>query len=71
MQPERPLIAITMGDPAGIGPEICLRAASDAGALKVSGTLIVGDADLLKCVGRRCHLGPSHRTHFRRSWNDF
>ena len=28
---QRPILASTMGDPAGIGPEICVRAALDVG----------------------------------------
>ncbi len=60
MQPERPLIAMTMGDPAGIGPEICLRAAFDPAALRVCVPVIVGDAALLERVGRRCGLPVPH-----------
>ena len=31
---KRPLIAITMGDPAGVGPEICLRLLVNAAVLE-------------------------------------
>ena len=46
----KPIIAITMGDPAGVGPEISLRALIEPGVLDQCIPLIVGDADIL----RRC-----------------
>src|SRR5262245_52769792 len=39
----RPIIAITMGDPAGIGPEIILKALADPVIGKVARPLILGD----------------------------
>lgn len=39
----RPLIAITMGDPAGIGPEIAVKAAAHPQVLKICRPLIIGD----------------------------
>ncbi len=46
----RPVIAITCGEPAGIGPEISLRAAWELRA-EVNGVLI-GDAALLSLIAR-------------------
>ena len=46
-------IALTTGEPAGIGPEIALRAAAQT---DVPVTL-VGDAPLLEAVARACGLG--------------
>src|SRR5262245_17834018 len=40
MQPWRPRIALTVGDPAGIGPEIVARAADDDRVQAVCDTLI-------------------------------
>jgi len=49
----RPLIAITMGDPAGIGPEIILKALA-AGALpKKTRCVVIGDRGVLEKTGRR------------------
>ncbi|PKO94564.1 MAG: 4-hydroxythreonine-4-phosphate dehydrogenase PdxA [Betaproteobacteria bacterium HGW-Betaproteobacteria-10] len=48
----RPVIAVTSGEPAGIGPEICLRLAAFPGAAKV---VVLGDRDLL--AERACLLG--------------
>jgi 4-hydroxythreonine-4-phosphate dehydrogenase len=43
-----PLIAITMGDPAGIGPEILLKTLKREEIYRVCRPLVVGDADLLR-----------------------
>lgn len=39
----KPLVAMTMGDPAGIGPEICLLAALDPAVKNTVNTVIIGD----------------------------
>ena len=43
----RPLLAITMGDPAGVGPEIILKALSHPEVYERSRPLIVGDERIL------------------------
>jgi 4-hydroxythreonine-4-phosphate dehydrogenase len=48
-----PIIAITMGDPAGIGPEIILKALSDPVIKRVARPLILGDWGVLERAGRR------------------
>jgi 4-hydroxythreonine-4-phosphate dehydrogenase len=40
-----PVIALTTGEPAGIGPEISLRAAAEAGAARV---VLIGDETLIR-----------------------
>lgn len=45
---EHPVIAVTMGDPAGIGPEICLRAATDERVRSRCRPVIVGSYAVLK-----------------------
>ena len=42
-----PRIAITMGDPAGVGPEICLRALASREAAEVCIPIVFGDAAIL------------------------
>ncbi len=42
-----PLLGITMGDPGGIGPEICAKALSDAGIYSVCRPIIIGDASVM------------------------
>lgn len=48
-----PLIAITMGDPAGIGPELCLRACESESVRVGARPLILGDRSVLKQVASR------------------
>ena len=54
---QKPLIAITMGDPAGIGPEIILKALDDPRVEKACRLLIFGDRQILESTARR--LGKS------------
>ncbi len=42
-----PLLGITMGDPGGIGPEVCAKALGDAGIYSVCRPIIVGDAAVM------------------------
>lgn len=44
---ERPIIAITMGDPAGIGPEVTVKALAREEIWECCRPLVVGDAELL------------------------
>jgi len=46
----RPRIAITMGDPAGVGPEIIVKMFQDRSVYNFSCPLIVGDATFLNEV---------------------
>ena len=43
----RPILGITMGDPAGCGPEITVRALSDATVYQRCRPLVIGD---IKCI---------------------
>lgn len=45
---ERPVIGITMGDPAGIGPEITIKALGDHELYERCRPLVVGDASVLE-----------------------
>lgn len=58
----KPVIAITMGDPAGIGPEVVLKALSDAGIKESARFLIFGDSNILhreaKNLGLKITLIP-------------
>ena len=51
---ERPLIAVTMGDPAGIGPEIALKALEDQGVVAASRPLVIGDWGVMKQTAKSC-----------------
>lgn len=52
----RPKIAIAIGDPAGIGPEIALKAALDARVLQICEPILVGDAQALAWHAKACHI---------------
>ena len=55
-QQSKPEIAVTMGDPAGIGPEICIKAVNDPRVLELCHPVIFGDADILAQVAEACQL---------------
>src|SRR5580704_11037052 len=55
-----PRIAVTMGDPAGIGPEICLRLLNDDGIAGECVPIIFGDAGVLRRVAQK--LGLAFKT---------
>ena len=54
MEKELPRIAITIGDPAGVGPELALRAAADHELNRLCTPLIFGDEELLIRVADAC-----------------
>jgi len=58
----RPLLALTMGDPAGIGPEICLRALGNAEISKVCCLVLFGDAGVLRRVASQTNQELSAET---------
>jgi 4-hydroxythreonine-4-phosphate dehydrogenase len=45
---QRPLIAVTMGDPAGIGPEVVLKALADETVMAACRPLVIGDRGVLE-----------------------
>src|SRR6267143_3520129 len=51
-----PRIAITMGDPAGIGPEVVLKAVAEEEIRSVCIPVIIGDAQLLAHTARTLDL---------------
>ncbi|MET0970229.1 MAG: 4-hydroxythreonine-4-phosphate dehydrogenase PdxA [Tardiphaga sp.] len=48
----RPTIAITMGDPAGIGPEVIMKALAVPAAQAMCNALVIGDAGRLRQAGK-------------------
>ncbi|HXT78843.1 MAG TPA: 4-hydroxythreonine-4-phosphate dehydrogenase PdxA [Acetobacteraceae bacterium] len=53
---QRPILAATMGDPAGIGPEICVRALLSDDVRDVSRSFVIGDARVLARALTACGL---------------
>jgi 4-hydroxy-L-threonine phosphate dehydrogenase PdxA len=55
----KPVLGLTMGDPAGIGPEICLRALQEPSVLKRCVPIVFGDAGVLERVSKKgSHISP-------------
>src|ERR687894_139757 len=48
---ERPLVGVTLGDPAGIGPEIVLEALAEPDVYGVARPLVLGDRLALERAG--------------------
>ena len=55
----KPIIALTMGDPAGVGPELCLRVLSHPETLRQCHPVVFGDAEVLRRVGKATGLALS------------
>jgi 4-phospho-D-threonate 3-dehydrogenase / 4-phospho-D-erythronate 3-dehydrogenase len=53
-----PTVAISMGDPAGIGPEVVIKALADKGISCLARWIIVGDESVLTFFGRMTGLVP-------------
>jgi 4-hydroxythreonine-4-phosphate dehydrogenase len=65
----RPRIAVTMGDPAGIGPEVCLRLLHEPSVLEMCVPIVFGDADVLTRVAEACRIPcPSYTVIDSASW---
>jgi len=56
-----PVVALTLGDPAGIGPEIVARTLVDPALLGVARPVAVGDAAALRRGARACGLDLTMR----------
>lgn len=61
MSKHLPRIAVTMGDPAGIGPELCLRLLANAELAESCTPLVFGDAAVLKQAAMSCRLPQPDR----------
>jgi 4-hydroxythreonine-4-phosphate dehydrogenase len=53
---KRPLVGITMGDPAGVGPELCLRILKNRRVLRQCVPIVFGDASVLKRAAKACRI---------------
>ncbi len=54
----KPIVAVTMGDPAGVGPEVVLKALAHPAVRRSCYPLIVGDVELLQRTRRGCKYCP-------------
>lgn len=58
MKSARPILGLTMGDPAGIGPEICLRALREPAVLERCVPVLFGDVTVLSRVAQMAEIAP-------------
>ncbi len=57
----KPRIAITMGDPAGVGPEVCLQLLANPEIREFATPIVFGDAKLLqRCATQTGLSSPDH-----------
>jgi len=67
---QRPKIAITMGDPAGVGPEICLLALTNPDISAVCIPIVFGDAAILERAAHEIGLEPPENVIPLGSWSE-
>ncbi len=60
-----PIVAITMGDAAGVGPEVIVKALAGAATKLPFRPLVVGDAARLSQAVTLCRRGPADQPHPR------
>src|SRR5467141_166161 len=65
----RPVICLTMGDPAGIGPELCLRALREASVLDSCVPVLFGNAGVLKRLAEAGLPVPECRVVSAAEWD--
>jgi 4-hydroxythreonine-4-phosphate dehydrogenase len=56
-----PKIAVTMGDPAGVGPEVCLHLLHGAEIARLCTPVVFGDAAVLEQAAAQCRLAKPGR----------
>jgi 4-hydroxythreonine-4-phosphate dehydrogenase len=54
-----PILGITMGDGAGVGPEIIVKALHDPGLAQIGRCVVIGDPARLAQAARICGLSPA------------
>lgn len=52
-KPEKPIIGITMGDPAGIGPEVVVKAVTDREVKRACHPLVIGSGEVISAAAKR------------------
>ena len=67
----KPTVALFMGDPAGIGPELVARLLADGSAAKQANILVIGSRSVLQEAAQACNIslalaaGPAAAAHGR------
>ena len=65
-----PRIAVTMGDPAGVGPELCLRLLANPEMRRICIPIVYGDFSILSRVAEVCSLPTPERRVMSNEWAD-
>lgn len=65
---DKPKIAITMGDPSGIGPELCLKLLEDPETLNLCQPVIFGSAEILELAANELNLNSPKSILSYESW---
>lgn len=65
-----PRVAMTMGDPAGVGPELCLKALTAPEILACCRPLVFGDAEVLTAVAQRTNQRVPGQIQTLDDWNN-
>lgn len=60
MDAQKPILAITMGDPSGIGPEVVLKALAHPEVYGVCNPLVIGDRRILERAMPHLGIEPLH-----------
>ncbi|OAI57292.1 4-hydroxythreonine-4-phosphate dehydrogenase [Verrucomicrobiaceae bacterium SCGC AG-212-N21] len=66
----KPLIAVTMGDPAGVGPEICLQLLANESVRELATPVVFGDARQMVRCARQAGLPAPKRIISEIEWAD-
>jgi 4-hydroxythreonine-4-phosphate dehydrogenase len=64
----KPIIAVTMGDPAGVGPEICLQLLANEAVCAAVTPVVFGDAAVLAACARQTGLPAPRRVIAEGDW---
>src|SRR5438128_1801373 len=67
----RPRIAVTMGDPAGIGPELCLKLLTNPAVAELCVPVVFGSAAVLRRVAKHLHVREPECVIERSEWPRF
>ncbi len=54
--PDRPVVAVTMGDPAGVGPEVVVKALATPAVRAMCRPVVIGDAARLRLAAELCGI---------------
>ena len=66
----KPIIAITMGDPSGIGPEICLKLLDNEDVHNICNVIIFGDVAVLNLAATKLNLNRPNGVISHTDWLD-